>query len=67
MMRLDGHVGQFVISAQKRSIRIAALWFMRDDGNHRSKFSDAYLPHMQISHDRITIALDRTTNLVGQI
>ncbi len=51
MVRLDRHVDQFVVSAQQRSIRLAALRFVGDDGNHRGKFSDADLPHMQIGHD----------------
>jgi hypothetical protein len=66
-MCLDGHVDQFVMSTQKRSIRIAALRFVRDDGNHRRKFSNADLPYMQIGHDRITIALDRMANFTRQI
>src|SRR6266550_8276672 len=40
MVRLDRHMDQFMISAQQRSIRIAALRFVGDDGNHCGKFSD---------------------------
>ena len=67
MVRLNRHVDQFVVSAQQRSIRIAALRFVRDDGNHRGTLSDADLSHMQIGHDRIAIALHRTSNFFRQI
>ncbi len=46
MVCLDCHVDQFVVSAQQRSIRIAALRFVGHDRNHGGKFSDADLPDM---------------------
>ena len=67
MVRLDRHVDKFAVSAQQRSIRIAALRFVRHDRNHGGKFSDADLPDMQIGHDRIAIALHRTANFFRQI
>ena len=67
MMRLDRHVDQFVVSAQKRSIRIAALRRMRDNRNHGGIVADADLPDMQIGHYRIAITLHGTANFVRQI
>src|ERR1700738_5602628 len=66
-MGLDRDVNQLVMFAKQRPIGIAALWFVRDDRDHRRKPFDADLPNMQISHERIAIALDHAANFFRQI
>jgi hypothetical protein len=51
MLRLDGDVNEFVVFAEQVAIGIRALWLMRHDRDHRSKFSDADLPNVQIGHE----------------
>src|SRR5689334_10268961 len=67
MLRLDGDVNQFVVSAKQRAIGIAALWFVRDDRDHRRIFPDADLPDVQIGYERIASALHSFANLIRQI
>src|SRR6266478_4557804 len=67
MLCLDGNVNQFVVAAKQRSIGIAALWLVRDNRNHCRIFSDADLPDMQISYQRIAIAFHCAANLIRQI
>ena len=51
MVRLDRHVDQFVVSAQQRSIRIAALRFVRYNGNTGSELTSTDLPDVKIANE----------------
>jgi hypothetical protein len=51
MLRLDRDVNEFVVFAEQLAIGVRALWLVRHDRDHRSKFSDTHLPNVQVGHE----------------
>src|ERR1700748_123056 len=66
-LSLDGDMDQLFMFAKKSAIALGWLRLMSHYGDDRGELAAAYLPDMQIGHDRIAIAFDRAMNLVGEI
>ena len=63
-LSFDRDVDQLFMLAKQSAIGLTRLRLVSHDGNDRGELAAAYLPDMQISHDRIAVAFDGAANFV---
>lgn len=66
-LNLNCDVSEFLVLAEQFPVRVGRLWFVRYDRDNGRELARADLPDVKVSNERVAVALDGTTNLIGKV